>query len=80
MRFQISSAKISKRIRAEINYHPSDPRTYIHDKHRKLYRFEEKGKMVTKEVNSHCTSLDPRCTRSLYQEMKREALEEARAV
>ena len=45
-----SNAKSMKRLRKEIGYHPSDPRSY---------------------AEGEFTILSPRCSRSVYQKMKR---------
>lgn len=62
------SHKQAKAIRKEINYHPKDPRAY---KELNIKNWvDEKGKPVrtTKTIE-----LDPACSRSLYQEMKKES-------
>lgn len=65
------SHKIAKRIRAEIKYHPKQPRSYVQLNMRRR-TITVKGKKI--EIAPSATiEIDPKCSRSLYREMKKEA-------
>lgn len=58
------NTKLAKSLRASIKYHPSHPRRYVYEE--RTTRKHKNG-VITGTIE-----LDPACSRSLYQQMKKE--------